>query len=286
MSERRRLRAVQQAFLRGVLSRREAVPEGLRPLLRTPRTGSFDARWQIHAHGFLARLVEAIENDYPTLAKVLGGGPLRSLTARYVSRFPPRSHDLGRFGDRLPAFLETDALTGDLPFLPDLSRLEWAVAEAFVAPDVPELSWADLARIGPEAAADLSLVLRPGAALVGSMWPIHDIWSCRHQPPEAVDVALSRAARTVLVSRRGIEIVCRPASGLEVLLFRVAEAGGRIADLLAENGERARELVASFRALVEDGVFARPPDGSPAADRVWTRPKRRTTCLFRDRDGC
>lgn len=262
MSERRRLRAVQQAFLRGVLTRLEAVPEGLRPLLRTPRTGSIDARWHIYADGFLARLVEAIENDYPTLAKVLGGGPLRSLTARYVSRFPPRSHDLGRFGDRLPAFLETDALAGDLPFLPDLARFEWAVAEAFVVPDVDELSWADLVGPGPEAATELPLALRPGTALVGSMWPILEIWSCREQPTKTIDVPLARAARTVLVSRRGIEIVCRQATSLEVLLFRVAESTGRLADVLDDEGSQVGELVRAFRALVEDGVFARPLDGS------------------------
>ncbi len=263
MSERRRLRAVQQAFLRGVLTRQEDVPEGLRPLLRQPPAGSIDARWQVYAHGFLARLVEAIENDYPTLAKVLGSGPLRSLTARYLLRFPPRSHDLGRFGDRLAAFLETDALAGDLPFLADLARLEWAVAEAFVASDLPELSWADLARLGPEAATEAPLTLRPGTALVSSMWPILEIWSCRDQPTEAIDVPLSRAARAVLVSRRGIEIVCRPAASLEVVLFRATESGRRLADVLDDDGERVEELVHAFRALVEDGVFARPLDGSP-----------------------
>jgi hypothetical protein len=266
----RRLRAVQQAFLRSVLAGQEDAPEELGRLLRTPPAGSIHARWHVYARGFLARLVEAIENDYPALSKVLGEGPLRSLTARYVSRFPPRSHDLGRFGDRLAALLEADALTGDLPFLPDLARLEWAVAEAFVAPDVPELRWADLALLGPEAASEAPLALRPGAALVSSTWPIFEIWSCRDQPTEAIDVPLSRAARTVLVSRRGVEIVCRPAAGMEVSLFRATESGGRLADAVAEDGERADELVRAFRALVEDGVFARPCNGSPAAGSAST----------------
>jgi hypothetical protein len=262
MSERIRLRALQRAFLRGVLAGQESVPEEFGRLLRTPPAGSIDARWHVYAHGFLARLVEAIENDYPALSKVLGGGPLRSLTARYVSRFPPRSYDLDRFGDRLAAFLETDALTGDLPFLPDLARLEWAVAEAFVAPDVPEVRWADLALLGTEAATEAPLALRPGAALVSSMWPILEIWSCRDQPTEAIDVPISRAARTVLVSRHGLEIVCRPASSLEVLLFRATESGVRLAEVLDDDAERVEELVRAFRGLVDDGVFARPLDGS------------------------
>jgi hypothetical protein len=263
------LRVVQDAFLAGILSR-ASTPDGLRALFRRPPAGTLDSRWHVYAHGFLARLVEAIENDYPALAKVLGGGSLRSLVARYELHFPPRSHDLGRFGDRLAGFLEGDGLTDDLPFLPDLARLEWALAEAFVAADVPTLSFADLARLAPEAAVELPLALRPGAVLVGSMWPIHEIWSCRDKPPAAVDVPMSRGARTVLVSRRGIEIVCRPAASLEVLLFRAAADGGGMADVLDEGGERAGELVAAFRTLLEDGVFARPCDGSPAADGAST----------------
>jgi hypothetical protein len=116
----------------------------------------------------VARATEAIENDFPGLTKVLGPAPLRSLTNRYTRRCPPRSYDLGRIGDRLARFLEGDALTKDLPFLPDLARLEWAVAEAFVSRDEAPLLWDDIARLGVEAAAELPLRLRPGAALVRS----------------------------------------------------------------------------------------------------------------------
>ncbi len=275
MSEAAILRGIQQGFLAGILSRAETAPEGLRRLFRTPSVGSIDARWHIYADGFLARLVEAIENDYPAVTKVLGGGPLRSLAARYLSRFPPRSHDLGRAGDRLAGFLDSDGLTANLPFLPDLARLEWAVAEVFVAPDVPTLSWADLTRLGPGAAVDLPLALQPGAALVGSTWPIHPIWSCRDKAANEIDVPIERRPSVVLVSRRGLEVVCRPASSLEARLLQTAQRSGRLADLLDDNGERASELVAAFRALVDDGVFARPADGSPSADRVSSRGPRR-----------
>ena len=46
------------------------------------------------------------------------------------------------------------------------------------------------------------------------------------------------------------------------LLFRATESGGRLADVLDDDAERVEELVRAFRALVDDGVFARPLDGS------------------------
>jgi hypothetical protein len=45
-----------------------------------------------------------------------------------------------------------------------------------------------------------------------------------------------------------------------------AAAGRRLVEVVDQGDTDAPALVAAFRALVEDGAFARLADGSPAAD--------------------
>jgi hypothetical protein len=261
------LASLQESILAGILGHQDLPEAGLRGLFLDPPAGTVGARWHVYANGLVERAAEAIGNDFPALSKVLGPGPLRSLADRYTRRFPPRSYDLGQIGDRLAGFLGGDDLTRALPFLPDLARLEWAVAEAFVSSDEPPLRWDDLARLGVEAAADLSLRLRPGVAVLRSAWPVHDIWACRDMPASEIDVPLRGRPCSVLVARRGLDVVCRPLDEPSVAVAEAAAAGRRLAEVLEpqDTGE-ASVLVAAFRALVEDGAFARPPDGSPTAD--------------------
>ena len=263
MSDAATLRRVQEQILARILATREAEPAP--DLFRDPPQGTIEARWHVYASAYLARLVEAIENDYPALSRVLGRRALSSLTERYLARFPPRSHDLGRAGDRLAEFLAGDVLTSDLPFLPDLARLEWAVAEAFVAADGQDLRWEELARLGPKAVADRPLRIRRGAARVRSAWPIHDLWLCRERPDGEVDVPLEGRSCSVLVSRIGHDVICRPLAPLEQRVLDVAVRHGSLADLINCAEDEVPGLVTAFRDLVEDAVFARSVDGSPPA---------------------
>jgi len=266
VSDQRRLASVQETILGGILGGQEVPEADLRGLFLDPHAGTVEARWHVYASGLVARATEAIENDFPALSKVLGPGPLRSLTDRYTRRFPPRSYDLGRTGDRLARFLEGDELTEDLPFLPDLARLEWAVAEAFVSSDEAPLRWDDLARLGADAAADLPLRLQPGAALVRSEWPVRDIWASREMPPSEIDIPLRGRPCSVLVARRGLDVVCRVLDEPGTAVAEAASTGRRLMEILEQSEAEVPSLVAAFRSLVEDGAFARPVDGSPAAD--------------------
>lgn len=265
MSERGRLASLQKTLLDGILGGRLPVAT-LGALFADPPAGTVAARWEVYESGLVERAAEAVANDYPALAKVIGPGPLRSLTGRYTRRFPPGSYDLGRVGDRLAGFLETDELTSGLPFLPDLARLEWAVAEAFVSSDEPPLRWEDLERLGAEAAADLSLRLRPGVTVLRSEWPIHDIWARRDDPPSDIDIPLRDRPGSVLVARRGFDIVCRTLDPPSVAVAEAAAGGRPLAEVLEAQHADASILVAAFRALVEDGAFARPADGPPPAE--------------------
>jgi hypothetical protein len=259
---------LQRAVLSGALGQWEPSESQLRELFLDPPAGSLEARWHVYATGLVARAAEAIENDFPALARVLGTRPLRSLASRYTRRSPPRSYDLGRIGDRLAEFLAGDALAGDLPFLPDLARLEWAIAEAFVCRDEPPLRWDDLARLGAEAVADTPLQLHPAARLVRSDWPVYDIWACRERPESEVDVPLHGRPCRVLVTRRGLDVVCRVLDETSLAVAEAAAAEERLVDILERRGVDPALVTAALRDLTENGGFARPAEGPLPADAV------------------
>ncbi|HYN03233.1 MAG TPA: DNA-binding domain-containing protein [Vicinamibacteria bacterium] len=114
-------------------------------------------------HGmYLARMREALESDYPGLARFLGPAGWERLVTAYVRVHPSRSYTLNVLGKSLPEFVRT-ARVRRPAFCRDLARLEWAVTEVFDAPETPPLTEAALAAIEPRAWASARLV--PVAAL-------------------------------------------------------------------------------------------------------------------------
>ena len=196
------------------------------------------------------------------MRRILGEAAFGRLVERYLGVFPPRSFDLGHAGDRLARFLEFDALTRELPFLPDLARLERRVAEAFVAADAPPLTWSELRALSPERAASLPLALAPGAALVRSDWPLDDLWRCRTESDDAaVEIPVEGRPRNVLVFRRGSSVRCEGVDETSARLVEAAAFGDATLDdlleLAAPDADQAAigSLLAAFRELVLREVF-------------------------------
>jgi hypothetical protein len=228
--------------------------------IAVPAQSSLDRRMAIYADGQRERIVEALSNDYPAVRRVLGVASFGSLAVRYVERCPSRTHDLGRVGERLGGFLAADPLQEALPFLPDLARLEWALAEAFVAADAVPATWEDFARAGPAAVADRPLRLSPGTALVRSDWPVLEIWRLRERTDAEVNLPVEGRPESVLVHRDGLELRCRRAAPREARLIDAGAQGRCLAALIDD--DPAPLLVEAFRGLVSAGLFLPPEDPS------------------------
>jgi hypothetical protein len=97
---------------------------------------------------YLTRMREALESDYPGLARFLGPEAWERLVAAYVQVHPSRGYTLNALGRGLPDFVRT-ARVPRPAFCRDLARLEWAVAEVFDAPETLPLTEADLAAVAP-----------------------------------------------------------------------------------------------------------------------------------------
>src|ERR1700682_478706 len=75
--------------------------EALKLVLRSDTLTPLE-RVGIYRGMYLARLVEALESDYPGVRHFLGEEGFYDLASRYVDAHPSRSYTLNRLGDHLP----------------------------------------------------------------------------------------------------------------------------------------------------------------------------------------
>jgi hypothetical protein len=216
---------------------------------------SASQRARIYSDMYLSRLVEALREDYPLLARLLGDDEFFSLCAAYVRAHPSRHPSLARLGADLPAFLrERAASRTDLP---DLAALEWARAEAFVAPDAEPLGEAALRALGEEAAS-ARLALVPSVRLLSLGHDAAALWA---------DLEASRAPEAprpgpaaVLVWRKGFEVFHAGISPEELRALSAVQRGATLAEAcqaFAALPDPARAALDAVASWCGEGLISR-----------------------------
>jgi len=122
-----------------------------RELVKPSSTLESEERLDIYRGMYLLRMQEALEVDYPGLAKFLGLDEFMRLVSRYVDLYPSRSYTLNRLGDRLPAFLETISDIRKPEFCRDLARLELLLTQVFDETETPALTAEQIAAVPQDA---------------------------------------------------------------------------------------------------------------------------------------
>lgn len=123
----------------------------------------------------------ALAGAYPVVRKIVGAAYFEAMARRYARAHPSRGGDLNEYGASLAPFIETDPDARDLPYLPDVARLEWLVHRAYFAADAARF---DLSR-------PTEVRLAPACALMASDWPVASIWDAHREGgrPELVNLA-------------------------------------------------------------------------------------------------
>lgn len=137
----------------------------------------------------------ALSGAYPIVRKIVGEEFFRGLAREYARSHPSASGDLNEYGTQLAAFVSDFPHTRDLPYLPDVARMEWLAHRAYYA--------ADAAAFSLDAVGELSRpTLTPACALLTSEWPLSRIWTVHQDDYEGeIEVDLGAGAERILVHR-------------------------------------------------------------------------------------
>lgn len=200
-------------------------------------------RLDVYANMYFFRIRDVVAEDFPALAKLLGPARWHNLMTDYLLVHPSTHWSLRYAGSRMAEFLEGHPLTRELPELPDLARLEWALADVFQQRDVPPFPRAALAAVSPERWPSLRFAAAPSVALLDlafDVGPLREaVDACEGEERDA-DVPRAEARPTTFLVWREDEIArheaLEPADATALRALLSGETFEAVCGRLAEEG--------------------------------------------------
>ncbi len=177
-------------------------------------------RMDVYAEGYPARICEALTEAYPAVLKVLGAGVFNDLAAEFSKSRAFEHYNLNAVAPFFPNFLRLSPWQESFPFLNDLADLERAVHLAFHAESQTPATPEDFSKKAVVDGENLIFRFQPHVFVIRSFWPILDIWSARHLPPEKIKIEVENRPQAVLVHRQGEQVFCQKADAIEAAVLQ------------------------------------------------------------------
>lgn len=189
-------------------------------------------RLAIYRSNSMASAERALVSAFPIVKKLVGDDFFRGLTRIFWRTEPPTSGDLNDYGAGFAHFLARSPHTQDVPYLPDVARLEWLLHRAYAAADPQTREPCRLPLVDVAAASRLRAVLAPACAVLASRWPLHQLWAV-HQDDYAGAMAVAWRPERVLVWREGYVPRASPLDPAPYAFLEAARGGRSLEEALA-----------------------------------------------------
>ena len=211
----------------------------------------------VYRNTVLHGAVEAVRANYPVVAQIVGSEMFEAVAVDFAVECPPRRPVLALYGERFAEWLEHQPWIEDLPYLPDVARVERLWIESLMAADAEPLPLADV--LGRKV-FERELVLHPAVRFGWLSTPAMSIWLA-HQRPISSGLKVDWKAEGALFARPSHDVLHAPRIGAAAhrLLF-----GVRLGESVSASMNAAAQLYpdadceALFASLLNLGAFAAP----------------------------
>jgi uncharacterized protein len=223
------------------------------PALFTPCDTA--ARFAVYRNNCAVAAIESLKAQFPTVPRLVGDEAFRGAARAFAQEFPPASPVLAEYGEEFPDFLagllERQGVA-EVPYLPDVARLDWAVLQVLHARETEPFS---LARLAEFDAADIGaarIKLHPALRLVASDWPL---LALRDAQGGAID---DWRGGTILVLRANAEADLIALAPGAAAFLSACGAGAPLGEAAAagETADPAFDFGQALVVLTEAGAFA------------------------------
>jgi hypothetical protein len=218
-------------------------------------------RLAIYGGAYRSRLADALESNFPALAKLLGATDFRTLAADYIATHDSPFFSIRYYGDALPQFLASHEDYVAAPVLAELARWEWAMTSVFDAADAAPLGHEALARVAPQQWAQLRFTWHPSVQRLALSWNVPQLWQALGDDAERPPVTLAAAPLQWLLWRQQLTTYFRSLPAAEAAMLDAARSGWPFAELcellcdeLGEH-EAPAQAAALLRSWVDSGLI-------------------------------
>ncbi len=230
--------------------------EALLPHVATPR-GAIERRLGVYHANTLNSLIDVLSAAYPVIQRIVGDRFFQALAKDFIKTHPPQQPTLFRYGDALPDFISSFAPANDLPYLPDVARLEWTRVEAYFAADSAALNPERLAEVPAEQIADIKFSVSPTLRLLESDVPIFTLWHVNQPDQDRVPEIDFSHPESGFVLRPAHTVMQRVVPMETLIWLRALTSGETLgtATELALTHENTFDLQNTLRQHLVDGTF-------------------------------
>lgn len=215
-------------------------------------------RLQVYRNNVVSAQTEALKTTYPVITRLVGEEFFSHLARQYLQARRSQSGNLNDLGLDFDSFLLAFPGTGELVYLPDVAKLEWAVHRLFLETPRLGVSFDSWEQIPDSRYDELRLVIQPASHFLSSVYPVLRIWQVNQTDSEGdVAVNLSAGGVELLIIRRGLEVEFETLTPGEYrLLHALADKHAlSTACELALEAQTNFDLVASLQRYIASGVI-------------------------------
>lgn len=203
--------------------------------------------YQINSDALAERVLSAA---YPVVTALVSAETMTALARALWWQHPPTVGDLAQWGAAFPDWLQHSPLLAELreqlPYLPDVARLEWALHTTETVADAPPArpeSLHLLTEDAQEMPTRLRLRWAAGVQVLHLDWAVDAVVTAHQQPPEHWPTALAALGKTwasatpqaILIGRLGWRVCHCPISASEATLITRLLQGQDLFAALAEH---------------------------------------------------
>lgn len=202
-------------------------------------------RFNVYRNNLAVGLRDALRNAFPNLRKVLGDNNFDLIAREYSKAHLPKSPIMAEYGAEMPRFVAGFAALSDLPYLPDIARIDQGLRRAYHAADHTPIK----ADIILAAQNDGKLTLAPSVQVIQSAYPLFDIYQTVQGHRDALPRALPQ---DVMILRPEFDPFVHPLpKGGAKYLEALVETGSISDAFLATDDLDESDFQTLFAALLE-----------------------------------
>ncbi len=246
------LRRLQQDLQRHLLQDEGAIVAAIvdaPPLTVAERLG-------IYSNAYRSRLIDALDDTYPTLHAALGDEVFAALGAEFVAAHPSSYRSIRWYGSELAEFLNRTTPYADQPILAELALLEWSLAAVFDSADAEPLGRDALAAVSPDAWSELRFTFHPSLRRLLLNWNSVAVWQAMSREDSPPAPLRSDQPVPWLLWRQNLQNYFRSLAADEAAALDSAQRGGSFGDVCQALGAWLPDDEIPLRAASLIGLWA------------------------------